>query len=50
MQNKKSPGSDGLTKECCETFWNEIKHPFMNSIMETREKKEVTYFSTSSRT
>ena len=49
-KNKKSPGSDGLTTECYETFWNEIKHPFMNSIMERREKKEVTYFSTSSRT
>ena len=40
MQNNKSPGNDGLTKEFYETFWNEIKHPFMNSIMEVREKKK----------
>ena len=25
MNNDKSPGNDGLTKEFCETFWNEIK-------------------------
>ena len=41
MQNNKSPGNDGLTKEFYETFWNEIKHPFMNSIMEAREKKKL---------
>ena len=41
MQNNKSPGKDGLTKEFYETFWNEIKHPFMNSIMEAREKKKL---------
>ena len=49
MQNKKSPGNDGLIKEFYETSWNEIKHLFMNYIMETREKKEIKYFSTSSR-
>ena len=36
----------GLTKEFYETFWNEIKNPFMNSIIEVREKKKL---STSSR-
>ena len=41
MQNNKSPGNNGLTKEFYETFWNEIKHPFMNSIMEEREKKKL---------
>ena len=40
MQNKKSPGNDGLTKEFYEMFWNEIKNPFMNSIMEAREKNK----------
>ena len=49
MQNNKSPGHEGLTKEFYETSWNEIKHLSMNSIMETREKKEIKYFSTSSR-
>ena len=28
MQNNKTPGNDGLTKEFYETFWNEIKHVF----------------------
>ena len=42
MQNNKSPGNDRLTKEFYETFWNEIKHPFMNSIMEVREKKKLS--------
>ena len=40
MQNNKSPGNDRLTKEFYETFWNEIKHPFMNSIIEAKEKKK----------
>ena len=48
IQNKKSPGNDGLTKEFCETCWDEIKNPSMNLIMEAREKKEIKYFSKSS--
>ena len=52
MPNNKSPGNDGLTKELYETFRKVIKHPFMNSIMETKKKKrkkEVKYLSTSCR-
>ena len=41
MQNNKSPGNDRLTKEFYKMFWNEIKHPFMNSIMEARETKKL---------
>ena len=25
MPKNKSPGNDGLTKEFCETFWDELK-------------------------
>ena len=39
MQNNKSPGNYELTKELYETFWKVIKHPFLNSIMETKKKK-----------
>ena len=42
MQNNKSPGNDGLAKEFYETFWNQIKNPFMNSITEAREKKKLS--------
>ena len=34
MQNNKSPGNDGITKEFYETLWKEIKGPFQNSIKE----------------
>ena len=47
MQNNKSPGNDGLTKNFYELFWKVIKHPFMNSIMETKEKKRKKKLSTS---
>ena len=39
MKNSKSQGNDRLTKEFYKTFWNEIKNPFINSIMEAREKR-----------
>ena len=42
MQNNKSPGNDGLTKEFYKTFWNEIKHPFMNFIMQARVKNKLS--------
>ena len=42
MQNKKFPGKDGLTKEFHETFWNETKTPFMNSIVEARKEKKLS--------
>ena len=42
VQNNKSPGNDGLTKELYKMFWNEIKNTFMNSIMEAREKKKLS--------
>ena len=42
MQNKKFPGNDGITKGFYEPFWNEIKHSFMKSITEAREKKKLS--------
>ena len=38
MKNGKSPGNDGLTKECYETFWNELKEIFVDSVLEAKEK------------
>ena len=46
MQNDKSPGNDGLTKEFYETFWDDLKEIFVNSV---REAKEIGHLSTSQR-
>ena len=46
MKNDKSPRNDGLTKELYETFWDELKEIFLDSVRETREKG---YLSTSQR-
>ena len=46
MQNDKSPGNDGLTKEFYETFWDDLKEIFVNSV---RESKEIGHLSTSQR-
>ena len=46
MQNDKSPGNDGLTKEFYKTFWDELKEIFVNSI---RKAKETRLLSTSQR-
>ena len=42
MDNNKSPGNDGLSKEFYETFWNDIKIPFMNSIKAGKVKKKLS--------
>ena len=46
MQNDKSPGNDGLTKEFYETFWDDLKEIFVDSV---REAKEIGHLSTSQR-
>ena len=38
MQNEKSPGNDGVTKEFYETFWNELKEISVDFVLETKEK------------
>ena len=35
MQNDKSLGNDGLTKEFYEKFWNELIEIFIDSVSET---------------
>ena len=41
MQNNKTPGNDGLTKEFYETFWNEIKLVFLKSLKQAKEKGQL---------
>ena len=38
MQNNKTPGNHGLTKEFYETFWNEIEYVFLKSLKQAKEK------------
>ena len=37
MQNDKSPGNDELTSKFYETFWNELKEIFVDSVSETNK-------------
>ena len=38
MQNNKSPGNDGLTKEFYEGFWDEIKELLIASAAEAKQR------------
>ena len=42
MENNKSPGNDGLSKEFYECFWNEIKNPFLASIHKAFLNQELS--------
>ena len=42
MENDKSPGNDGLTKEFYLTFWDDIKATFISSLKQTKERKELS--------
>ena len=42
MQNNKSLGNDGLTKEFYENFWNHIKETYFNSIRGTKLQNLLT--------
>ena len=41
MQNSKSPVNDGLSKEFYETFWEELKKPFMYAIQKSYNIKQL---------
>ena len=43
MQNYKSPGSDGLTKEFYEIFWNKLKEILVDSLSENPRKSSVRF-------
>ena len=42
MGNDKSLGNDGLAKEFCITFWDNIKATFFSSIRQAKEKKDLS--------
>ena len=42
MENNKSPGTDGLSKEFYECFWDEIKNAFLPSIHEAFLNQELS--------
>ena len=42
MPNDKSPGNNELRKEFYETFFNELKEIFINSVLETKEKQHLS--------
>ena len=42
MDNDKSPGNDGLTKESYVTFWDDIRATFISFIRQAKEWKELS--------
>ena len=42
IENDKSPGNDGLTKEFYVTFWDDIKATFISSLKQAKERKELS--------
>ena len=42
MENHKIPGNDGLSKECYEVLWYDIKIPLLTSINDAFIKEELS--------
>ena len=42
IDNNKSPGNDGLSKEFYECFWDEIKKPFLASVHKAFLNQELS--------
>ena len=42
MENNESPGNDGLSKEFYESFWDEIKKPFLASFYKAFLNRELS--------
>ena len=42
MPKNKSPGNDGLTKEFYEIFWDELKIPFIASLLKSILKEGIS--------
>ena len=42
IPSNKLPGNDGLAKEFYETFWDELKNSFINSIKLAYQKKALS--------
>ena len=43
MENYKSPGTDGLTKEFYEAFWDDISQPLFYSLLKAKDKKNILH-------
>ena len=48
MPNNKTSGKDGLSKEFYETFWEDIKDVFINSLKQVKIVDSLKYISKTS--